>query len=96
MIIIKQFSGQMAAGILVTGAGLFHGFAYGEAIYGSPAGAMTAYFIGIGFVQCGIAAGVFKASQVLLAGSRISANSLRLSAGSSIALFGAFLLMGSV
>lgn len=96
LIIIKQFSGQMAAGILVTGAGLFHGFAYGEAIYGSPAGAMTAYFIGIGFVQCGIAAGVFKASQVLLAGSRISANSLRLSAGSSIALFGALLLTGSV
>jgi urease accessory protein len=96
LVIIKQFSGQMVAGVLVAGAGLFHGFAYGEAIYGSPAGAVSAYFIGIGFVQCAIAVGVFKAAQLLLAGTRISANNLRLSAGSGIALFGAFLFAGSM
>ncbi|MFT6907452.1 MAG: urease accessory protein [Oleiphilaceae bacterium] len=96
LVIIKQFSSQIAAGMFVAGAGLFHGFAYGEAIYGSPGSAMTAYFIGIGFVQCCIAAAVFKASKVLLAGSRVSAKNLRLSAGSGIALFGAFLLAGSI
>jgi urease accessory protein len=101
LVIIKQFSGQMVAGqmvagVLVAGAGLFHGFAYGEAIYGSPAGAVSAYFIGIGFVQCAIAVGVFKAAQLLLAGTRVSANNLRLSAGSGIALFGAFLFAGSM
>jgi urease accessory protein len=96
LVIIKQFSGQTAAGVFVAGAGLFHGFAYGEAIYGSPAGAMTAYFIGIGLVQCCIAAAVFKASQLLLAGPGVSAKNLRLSAGSGIALFGAFLLAGSI
>ncbi|MGK0247899.1 MAG: urease accessory protein [Oleispira sp.] len=96
LVIIKQFSGQIAVGILVAGAGLFHGFAYGEAIYGAPAGAMAAYFIGIGCVQCGIAVGVFKVSQMLLAGSRVTANNLRLSAGSGIALVGAFMLTGSI
>jgi urease accessory protein len=96
VVIVKQFSGQTTAAILVAGAGLFHGFAYGEAIYGSPAAAVTAYFIGIGLVQCCIAVSVFKASQLLLARPGVRAKNLSLSAGSAIAVFGAFLLAGSI
>jgi urease accessory protein len=96
LVIVKQFSGQVVVGIFIAAAGLFHGFAYGEAIYDAPIGTIAAYSIGIGFIQCSIAILVFKLTQVILARSRVSSKHLRLSAGSGIALFGAFLLSNSI
>ena len=96
LVIIKQFSGQVVVGIFIAAAGLFHGFAYGEAIYGAPKGAIATYSMGIGFIQCGIAILVFKLTQLVLSGSRLRAKHLRLSAGSGIAIFGAFLIANSV
>ncbi len=96
LVIIKQFSGQVVVGIFIAAAGLFHGFAYGEAIYGAPEGAIATYSMGIGFIQCGIAILVFKLTQLVLSGSRLRAKHLRLSAGSGIAIFGAFLIANSV
>ncbi len=96
LVIIKQFSGQVVVGIFIAVAGLFHGFAYGEAIYGAPEGAIATYSMGIGFIQCGIAILVFKLTQLVLSGSRLRAKHLRLSAGSGIAIFGAFLIANSV
>ncbi len=96
LVIIKQFSGQLVVGIFIAVAGLFHGFAYGEAIYGAPEGAIATYSMGIGFIQCGIAILVFKLTQLVLSGSRLRAKHLRLSAGSGIAIFGAFLIANSV
>ncbi len=96
LVIIKQVSGRLVVGIFIAVAGLFHGFAYGEAIYGAPEGAIATYSMGIGFIQCGIAILVFKLTQLVLSGSRLRAKHLRLSAGSGIAIFGAFLIANSV
>ncbi|WP_226629200.1 HupE/UreJ family protein [Alloyangia pacifica] len=47
-----------ALGIVVPVIGLFHGWAYGEAILGAETGVIPAYLLGFGLVQFAIAAGV--------------------------------------
>lgn len=75
-------------------AGLFHGFAYGEAIYGAPVSAITAYLSGISLVQFGIAIITFRLARKLLTSSVIGLKQLSRLSGTGIALFGAFLMTG--
>ena len=46
------------AAALAAGAGLFHGWAYGEAVVGAEPTPIVAYLIGFGFIQMAIAMGV--------------------------------------
>ncbi|MEA5420841.1 HupE/UreJ family protein [Spirulina sp. CCNP1310] len=49
--------------IAATIAGIFHGYAYGEAIIGAEMNPLIAYLAGFGVVQLGIAVGVFTLAQ---------------------------------
>ncbi|TVQ52718.1 MAG: hydantoin utilization protein A [Spirulina sp. DLM2.Bin59] len=44
-------------------AGIFHGYAYGEAIIGAEMNPLIAYLAGFGVVQLGVAVGVFAFAQ---------------------------------
>lgn len=46
------------AAALAAGAGLFHGWAYGQAVVGAETTPIVAYLLGFGFVQMAIAMGV--------------------------------------
>ncbi len=48
-------------------AGLFHGWAYGEAVIGSESMPIIAYLIGFGLIQFVIAAGVARLAQTMAA-----------------------------
>jgi urease accessory protein len=50
-------------------AGIFHGFAYGEAIFGAETTPLLAYLIGFTLIQLAISLGVFWIGKVLLQGT---------------------------
>lgn len=54
LVLGKQFSFASVAS-LFTIAGLFHGYAYGEAIFGAEASSVVAYLIGFTVIQAAIA-----------------------------------------
>lgn len=57
---------EMARGVAFGGmalAGLFHGWAYGEAVIGSEPMPIAAYLLGFGLIQFAIAAGAAKATE---------------------------------
>ncbi|MEO0490044.1 MAG: HupE/UreJ family protein [Cyanobacteria bacterium J06659_2] len=47
-------------------AGIFHGFAYGEAIFGAEMGPLVAYLLGFAAIQLGIATGTYWAAKTIL------------------------------
>ncbi|MEM6520276.1 MAG: HupE/UreJ family protein [Cyanobacteria bacterium P01_C01_bin.70] len=53
---------------LATVAGIFHGFAYGEAIFGAEMGPLTAYLLGFAVIQLVIAAAAFWIGKTVLEG----------------------------
>ena len=48
-------------------AGIFHGFAYGEAIFGAEMGPLIAYLLGFAAIQLGISAGAYWVGKTILA-----------------------------
>lgn len=59
LLIGRRLTGTVSlAGFAV--AGLFHGWAYGEAVIGSGMTAIVAYLVGFGLVQFAVAAGVAR------------------------------------
>ncbi|NJL86574.1 MAG: hypothetical protein HC886_12295 [Leptolyngbyaceae cyanobacterium SM1_1_3] len=72
-------------------AGLFHGYAYGEAIVGAEMSPLAAYLVGFSLIQIAIAAAAYSLAQKM----QRSADSDRLNlrfAGFAVAGFGAALL----
>ncbi len=67
-------------------AGLFHGYAYGEAIIGATAVPLTAYLIGFTLIQAIIAMGAYKIAIAMKQSSAGDSNFLR---------FAGFMIMGS-
>jgi urease accessory protein len=53
----------MAAAALFACAGVFHGYAYGEAVVGAEASPILAYLAGLALVQCAIAWGLQWAAE---------------------------------
>jgi urease accessory protein len=53
-------------------AGFFHGYAYGESIYGAEPTPMAAYLMGLVVVQTGLAVGIALASRALWTASGIA------------------------
>ena len=47
-------------------AGIFHGFAYGEAIFGAEMGPLVAYLLGFATIQLGISAGAYWVAKTIL------------------------------
>ena len=74
-------------------AGLFHGYAYGEAIIGADMGALVAYLLGFAAIQTGIALAAYWAAKRLGAKGEAGALNLRF-AGFTLAGVGAAFLAG--
>ena len=70
MLLSGRAFGTPAYAAIFAVAGLFHGHAYGEAIFGAEATPLLAYLVGFGAVQWAIAAG---AGMLLGRGSRLVA-----------------------
>ena len=89
MLALEKHPNFTAMVVLATIAGLFHGYAYGEAIVGAEMTPLVAYLAGFTFVQYAIA--------MLALGIGIALNkpSIRFS-GSAICLLGVFFLAGSI
>lgn len=52
--------------VLAAVAGLFHGYAYGEAIVGAEMGPLAAYLLGFAFIQAAIAFAAYRVGQTIL------------------------------
>ena len=68
-------------------AGLFHGYAYGEAIFGAEMTPLWSYLLGLTLVQFGVAATVYGIAKVSAA--RLATNATTLLRYAGFALFGA-------
>jgi urease accessory protein len=80
---------------LATLAGLFHGYAYGEAVVGADMTPLLAYLLGFASIQMGVAIAAYKVAQQV-GGSR-EGNALNLRfAGFALAGVGAAFLSGVV
>ncbi|MBE9140168.1 HupE/UreJ family protein [Nodosilinea sp. LEGE 07088] len=72
--------------VLASVAGLFHGYAYGEAIIGATAVPLTAYLIGFTLIQAVIALSAYKVAAIVQRSSVVRPNFLR---------FAGFIAIGS-
>lgn len=61
-----------ALGTLAAIAGVFHGYAYGEAIVGAQMNPLLAYLLGFTAIQLAISLGVYRLGQVALSRSSLS------------------------
>lgn len=71
-------------------AGIFHGYAYGEGIFGAESTPLVAYLIGFAFIQLAIAVGAYLLAQ------KISFKYLMSFAGSAIAGIGIAFLASAI
>jgi len=88
---------QLSAGValaLFAGAGLLHGYALGESIYGAEPTPLYAYLLGLTIIQCAIALGAMSVAR-LLAQKPAEVSSLRL-IGAGIAGIGLAVLMQQI
>lgn len=90
--IIAKPDSQLMANLFSAGAGLFHGLAYGEAIYGAPVISMAAYVIAIGLIQCVIAGAVFWGSLKLSGNSQNFSKYVTHTSGGVIAILGTLMV----
>lgn len=66
----QGFGVTLGVAIAAAVAGLFHGYAYGEAIIGAEMGPIAAYLTGFTLIQLVIAAGTYKLAQVTVFSSQ--------------------------
>jgi len=78
----------LAAAALFAGAGVFHGYAYGEAVVGAEATPILAYLAGFAATQCAIAWGL----QLLAERSVRMAAWIKAGAGIAVGVGAAFLV----
>ncbi len=67
---VKQLKGDFSTIVLATLAilaGIFHGYAYGEAIVGAEMTPLIAYLVGFAFIQLFIASGAYFIGKILVA-----------------------------
>lgn len=95
LLAMKQQPHQVVMVGLAALAGLFHGYAYGEAVVGAGMDTIVAYLIGFAAIQSAIAVGVYGGAKQLAGGHETGALSLRF-AGFTLAGVGAAFLSGVV
>ncbi|WP_462329717.1 HupE/UreJ family protein [Thiohalocapsa halophila] len=89
--------GAGALALLLAGAGIFHGYAYGEAIIGADQAVLGSYLAGFALVQYAVMAGVLLGLGRLAARSEATASTLIRTGGlGALAVGGLFLVTGLV
>jgi urease accessory protein len=93
LIVAGRMLPAAAWGVLFAVAGFFHGYAFGESIYGAETAPLAAYLIGLVAVQSALAIGI--ALLVRRLGARVSATIPRL-AGAAVFGMGFAVLIGQL
>jgi urease accessory protein len=89
--------GTGALALLLAGAGIFHGYAYGEAIIGAEQAVLGSYLAGFALIQYAVIAALLFGLGRLAARSRASASTLIRTGGfGALAVGGLFLVTGFV
>jgi urease accessory protein len=65
LIALEKSPKSLLTSLLITGAGIFHGYAYGESIFGAETSPLVAYLIGFSLIQTIIALAAFLAMKKL-------------------------------
>jgi len=88
--------GAFAWAALLVLAGLFHGYAYGESIFGAEASPLAAYLIGLVVIQAALAIGIAAAVRRISTGTMATAPRLAgaVVAGIGIAVLAQQVLLG--
>jgi urease accessory protein len=71
LLLARRLPGAATLAALFAGAGLLHGYAYGEAIVGAEPTPLLAYLLGLALVQAAIAAGALALARRLAGEGRI-------------------------
>ena len=95
LLAIKNSPNYLVVAALAAIAGLFHGHAYGEAIFGAESMALWSYLAGFTIIQLVISGAAFFAGKKVLSGDLAISPNLR-SAGLVICGFGASLLASQI
>lgn len=77
-------------------AGLFHGYAFGESIFGAEQTPLVSYLAGLGIIEYVLAAGTVLAWRALARRNATLLPQLSRVAGAAVAMVGAFFLVMSV
>lgn len=96
MLALEKHPSFTALAVLAALAGLFHGYAYGEAIVGAQMMPLVAYLAGFTLIQYAIAMLALAIGKVALSKASNKPVSLIRFSGSAICLIGVFFLAGSV
>jgi urease accessory protein len=96
MLALEKHPNFTALAVLVTIAGLFHGYAYGEAIVGAEMTPLVAYLAGFILIQYAIAMLALEIGKVALSKAANNPISLIRFSGSAICLIGVVFLAGSI
>jgi urease accessory protein len=81
---------------LSAASGLFHGHAYGEAIFGAETTALTAYLVGFTIIQLAISGAAFFGAQKVLKGDFVNISPNLRSAGFVLCGIGATFLASNI
>ena len=65
-LLVRQNISKMAIAASAAVAGIFHGYAYGEAVVGAEIGPLFAYLVGFALIQLVIATGALAGGQLIL------------------------------
>jgi urease accessory protein len=93
LIVSGRTLGAGALALLLAGAGIFHGYAYGEAIVGADQAVLGSYLAGFALIQYAVIAGMLLGLTRLAARSEAKAGTLIRTGGlGALALGGLFLV----
>jgi urease accessory protein len=81
LLVIKERPNTVIIAVLTAIAGVFHGYAYGESIFGAEMTPLLAYLLGFTVIQLIIITGVFWITKNLVSGKFTSANNMLQSSG---------------
>lgn len=86
--------GMMVTGGLFAIAGLFHGYAYGEAVVGSESGAVIAYLVGFAAIQYAVAIAAGHVAVKLLGEGRSARENFGLRIGGGVVAGAGAIILG--
>jgi urease accessory protein len=71
LLLARRLPGAATVAALFAGAGLLHGYAYGESIVGAEPAPLAAYLLGLALVQAAVAAGSLALARLLAGEGRV-------------------------
>ena len=96
LLVLKEQPNTVIITVLTAIAGLFHGYAYGESIFGAEMTPLLAYLLGFSFIQLMIILAVFWLTKNLVSSQFTSGNNILQSSGFVICGIGATFVFSQI